>query len=192
VSKPRHSPLAVRSQQVVDPDLMQRFVDTFLYTADAFFVDAVTRVDRETRSLGAILDTTRPLPFAGCQRASEIHPAHVSAAELLMATGGLGCLHAFLFHGCRWDEGWAGFGNRIHRADFRRLATLGPPIELESTETRTRVGARRIVIRYAFRFRQSGELVYTGDQSAMFVKGRALAAGFAGGADGDDDGNGAA
>ncbi len=91
-----------------------------------------------------------------------------------MATGGLGCLHAYLFHGCRWDEGWAGFGNRIHRADFKRLASIGPPIVLESKQTRTRVGSRRIVIRYDFRFRQKGETVYLGDQSAMFVKGRAL------------------
>jgi hypothetical protein len=168
------SSLALRSRSVVEPDLLQRFVDTFLYTEAAFFVDEITRVDPETRSLGALLDTTRPLPLAGCQRTSPEHPAHVSAAELLMATGSLGCLHAYLFHGCRWDEGWAGFGNRIHRADFKRLATIGPPIVLESTQTRTRVGGRRIVIRYEFRFLQEGQVVYVGDQSAMFVKGLSL------------------
>lgn len=171
---PRSSPLAERSRKVVSPDLLQHFVDTFLYTADALYVDEITRLDAETRSLEAILDTTRELPLSRCQRTSEVHPAHVSAAELLMATGGLGCLHAYLFHGCRWDEGWAGFGNRIHRADFKRLASIGPPIVLESKQTRTRVGSRRIVIRYDFRFRQKGETVYLGDQSAMFVKGRAL------------------
>ena len=91
-----------------------------------------------------------------------------------MVTGALGCLHAWLFHGVRWHEGWAGFGNRIHRADFKRLARLGPPIELVSTETRRRVGPKRVVLRYAFEFRQEGELVYSGDQSAMFLKGMAL------------------
>ncbi len=171
---PRSSPLAERSRKVVSPDLLQHFVDTFLYSADALYVDEITRLDAETRALEAIFDTTRELPLSRCQRTSELHPAHVSAAELLMATGGLGCLHAFLFHGCRWDEGWAGFGNRIHRADFKRLATIGPPIVLESKQTRTRVGSRRIVIRYAFRFLQNGEVVYLGDQSAMFVRGRAL------------------
>ncbi|MBY0400293.1 hypothetical protein K2X89_08365 [Myxococcota bacterium] len=168
------SPLAMRSREVVPPDLLQRFVDTFLYTGDAFFVDELTRVDPATRTLEGVLDTTRPFPLSRCQRTSPLHPAHVSAAELLMATGSLGCLHAYLFHGCRWDEGWAGFGNRVHRADWKRLALIGPPILLESRETRTRVGSRRIVLRYEFRFRQSGELVYLGDQSAMFVKGRAL------------------
>ncbi|MEZ4333868.1 MAG: hypothetical protein R3F35_19115 [Myxococcota bacterium] len=173
--------LAERSRRVVDPALLQRFVDTFLYTAEALLVDEITRVDAEARTLEARLDSMRPLPFARCQRTSARHPGHVSAAELLMATGSLGCLHAYLFHGCRWDEGWAGFGNRIHRADFKRLAVIGPPVELESTETRTRVGERRIVIRYAFRFRQAGELVYLGDQSAMFVKGRSLDALLGGG-----------
>lgn len=156
------------------PELLQRFIDTFLYEPDALLVDEILRVDADARALEALLDSTRPLPFARCQRTSALHPAHVSAAELLMATGSLGCLHAYLFHGCRWDEGWAGFGNRIHRADFKRLAVIGPPITLESTETRTRVGERRIVIRYGFRFDQEGELVYQGDQSAMFVRGRAL------------------
>ncbi len=170
------SPLAARSRDVVAPELLQRFVDTFLYTSEALFVDEITRLDADARALDGLLDTTRAFPLARCQRTSAFHPAHVSAAELLMATGGLGCLHAYLFHGCRWDEGWAGFGNRVHRADWKRLATIGPPIVLESKQTRTRIGSRRIVIRYAFRFLQEGQVVYVGDQSAMFVKGMALGA----------------
>ena len=120
------------------------------------------------------MDTNRPLPFAREQRTDARHPAHVSAAEILMVTGNLGCLHAWFFHGCRWDEGWVGFGNRIHRADFKQLARIGPPLRLESRETRTRSGSRRIVIRYDFRFHQDGALVYAGDQTAMFVKDRSL------------------
>lgn len=166
--------LAERSRRAASPELLQRFVDTFLYREEALFVDELTRVDPETRTLEGLLDTTRALPLSRAQRTSPIHPAHVSAAEILMATGGLGCLHAFLFHGCRWDEGWAGFGNRIHQADWKRLATIGPPLELASVETRTRVGPRRIVLRYTFRFSQAGELVYLGDQSAMFVLGKSF------------------
>jgi hypothetical protein len=149
---------------------MRRFLDTFLYHEDAFLIDEVTVLDREERRFEARTDTTRPLPFAARQRVGPGHPAHVSAAELLMVTGNLGCLHAWFIHGCRWDEGWSGFGNRIHRADFKQLARLGPPLELSSRETRTRVGARRVVIRYEFRFFQEGQLVYLGDQSAMFFK----------------------
>jgi hypothetical protein len=153
-----------------DPAEIQAFLDTFLYEQGAFLVTEIGVLDREERRIQARMDTTRPLPFASQQRTGPGHPAHVSAAELLMLTGNLGCLHAWFFHGCRWDEGWTGFGNRIHRADFKRLARLGPPLELDSRETRTRVGAQRVVIRYAFRFEQEGELVYLGDQTAMFFK----------------------
>ena len=51
---------------------------------------------------------------------------------------------------------------------------IGPPTQLESRETRTRVGPTRVVLRYAFEFWQEGETVYVGDQSAMFVKERPL------------------
>jgi len=168
------SPLAERSRGVVDGEELQRFLDTFLYTEAAFLVDEIRRIDRPHAQIEAILETTRWLPFAGCQRVDARHPAHVSGAELLMATGSLGCLHAWFFHGCRWDQGWAGFGNRIHRADFKKLARIGPPIEMVSRETRTRVGPARVVGRFEFEFRQEGDLVYQGDQSAMFVKARPL------------------
>ena len=73
--------------------------------------------------------------------------------------------------------GWSAFGNRIHRADFKRLARLGPPLELECRELRARVGPKRIVIRFEFRFHQEGALVYVGDQTAMFLKDVPLGAG---------------
>ena len=154
----------------IPPDQMERFLDTFLYREEAFLVDEIVRVDRDACALEARLDTVRPLPYSDAQRTSPGHPAHVSAAEILMATGSLGCLHAWLFHGCHWDEGWTGFGNRIHRADFRRLVRRGPPLVLHSRETKRRIGPRRVVLRYEFRFEQEGELVYLGDQSAMFLR----------------------
>ncbi len=154
----------------IDPAEMDRFLDTFMYREDAFLVDEVRRLDPLAREIDALLDTERPLPFAAQQRTHDGHPAHVAAGEILQATGSLGCLHAWFFHGCRWDEGWAGFGNRIHRADFKEIVRRGPPLELHSHETRTRTGTSRIVIRYAFEFRQEGKLAYQGDQTAMFVK----------------------
>jgi hypothetical protein len=150
---------------------LAHFLDTFLYGPEAFLVDEIVRVDREAGAIEARLDTARPLPYSDAQRVRPEHPAHVSAGELLMATGSLGCLHAWLFHGCRWDEGWTGFGNRIHRADFRGLVRRGPPLVLHSRETRRRVGPRRVVLRFEFRFEQEGALAYLGDQSAMFFRG---------------------
>jgi len=162
--------LARRISGPFDVAEMQRFLDTFMYRDDVFLVDEILRMDPEERAIDALLDTTRPLPFADRQRVSEIHPAHVSGPELIMVTGSLGCLHAWFFHGCRWDEGWTGFGNRIHRADFRTLGHRGLPLRLESREIRSRRQAERVVIRYEFRFRQEDELIYVGEQSAMFVK----------------------
>ena len=73
-----------------------------------------------------------------------------------MATGSLGCMYPYFFYGCRWEEAWARFGNRIHRADFKCLAAIGPPITLKSVETRARIG-----LRYAFCFHLSGEPLAT-------------------------------
>lgn len=149
---------------------MQRFLDSFLYAPESFFIDAIHRLDSELFEVEAEFDTKRALPFAASQRNHPGHPAHVAAAEILHATGSLGCLHAWFFHGCRWDEGWVGFGNRIHRADFKNLATIGPPLRMLSKETRSRVGPRRVVLRYTFEFDQEGRRIYVGDQSAMFVR----------------------
>lgn len=151
---------------------MTHFLETFFYRQEAFLVSEVTKLDREERSIEALFDTTAPLPVGSLQRVSAEHPAHVSVAEMLMLTGSLGCMHAWFFHGCRWDEAWSGFGSRIHRADFKNLATIGPPLRLESHETRTRVGKKWVVMRLEFRFWQGADkLVYYGDQSAMFFKG---------------------
>jgi hypothetical protein len=150
---------------------IDRFVATFLYSREAFLVDEVLRLDRERGEIEARMDTTRPLPVSRFQVGDpSVHPRHVSAPDLLLLTGNLGCLHAYFLHGCRWDEGWVGFGNRVHRADFRRLVTIGPPLHLHSKETRVREGAKRVVLRYEFRFSQQGQLAYFGDQSAMFVR----------------------
>jgi hypothetical protein len=149
---------------------LERFRASFLYEPGAFLVDEVVRADPEKRALEAVLDTSRPLPLSDLQRPSASHPAHVAAGDLLQVTGSLGCLHAWLFHGCRWEEGWVGFGARIHRVDFERLVERGAELRLTSRELRSRVGPRRIVLRLTFEFFQSGARVYFGEQSAMFLR----------------------
>ena len=153
-----------------DPAETQAFLDGYLYDEEAFMVDEVLELDAESYRVVARTDTRRVMPYTRLQRASERHPAHVSAGDLLTLTGNLGFLHAWFFHGCRWDDGWVGFGNRVHRADFKALTRLGPPLELVSTERRRRIGERRVVIRFEFHFTQEDKLVYYGDQSAMFFR----------------------
>lgn len=149
---------------------LERFRASFLDEPGGFLVDEVVRADPEQRAIEAVLGTSRPLPLSDLQRPSASHPAHVAAGDLLQATGSLGCLHAWLFHGCRWEEGWGGFGARIHRATFERLVERGPELRRTSRELRSRVGPERIVVRYAFEFFQSGARVYLGQQSAMFSR----------------------
>lgn len=156
---------------VWSPGERERFFASFLYAPEAFLIDDVVRVDRERFEVEARMDTRKPLPIASLQRGDpELHPRHVSGPEMILATGNLGCLSAWFFHGCRWDEGWIGFGTRIHTAEFRSLATLGPPLVLVSNETRARTEAKRLVIRYTFRFSQEGREVYYGEQTAMFLR----------------------
>lgn len=154
-----------------DPREMRAFLESFFYEQSVFLIDEVTELDSAQRSVGAKFDTRRRLPFASQQRVRPGHPAHVSGPEIVMITADLGSLHAWFFHGCRWDEGWVGFGVRIHRADFKALAQIGPPLILRSREIRSRAGSERIVIRFEFEFSQNGRSIYSGDQTAMFLKG---------------------
>lgn len=153
-----------------DPNEIRRFLETFMYREPAFLVDEVTELDVERRQIRALVDTTGGLAYTRQQRVSPGHPAHVAGGDLITITGSLGCLHAWFFYGCRWDEGWTGFGYRIHRADFKELAEIGPPLELLSRELQSHTGKRRLVIRYEFEFRQGARLIYYGDQSAIFLK----------------------
>ena len=62
-----------------------------------------------------------------------------------------------------------GFGNRIHRADFGSLVTIGPPLRLHSKETKAREGPKRVVLRYEFRVWQEERLVYFGEEPGRAV-----------------------
>jgi hypothetical protein len=157
-------------QHVPRPIDLEEFHRTFLYREEAFLPDEILSIDAERREVIATIDTSREFPYVQYQRAGPGHPAHLSVAELIMATAHMGSLHGWFFYGLRWNDGWVGFGNRIHRADFKALALIGPPLELRSRETGSRVGPQRIVVRFEFDFRQEGKPVYFGDQTAMFLK----------------------
>jgi hypothetical protein len=153
----------------------ERFLATLPYDPRAFFVDEVVAIDRSEKRVRAKLDTRRPLPLSDLQRGDpRIHPRHVNGAVLVHVTGVLGSLHAYFVNGLRFDEGWIGFGSRIHRADFKRLVRIGPPLDLVSVETRLRASPDRQIARYEFHFSQDGELCYAGDQTATWLRGRAF------------------
>ena len=159
----------------VEPAEAARFVAALPYDPSAFLIDEVLEIDASAKRVRARLDTAKPLPLVAEQRGDpRLHPPHVAGPVLIQLTGMLGMVHAWFLHGVRFDEGWIGFGSRIHRADFRRLVRLGAPLELESVETRARIGPERHVVRYEFRFTQEGALCYFGDQTATWLRGRAF------------------
>ena len=153
----------------------ERFFGSIPYDPAAFLVDEVLEIDLAATRVRARLDTTkRDLPMLAHQRGDpRIHPPHVPGPVLVQVTGMLGLVHAYFMHGVRFDEGWIGYGARIHQADFKRLVRLGPPLELESVETRARIQPERHIVRYEFRFVQEGHLCYYGDQTATWLRGRA-------------------
>ena len=79
----------------VDSAELEHFRKTFLYEPGAFFVDEIVRLDPDAKQIEARFDTSRALPLSDLQRVSPSHPAHVAGAELIMATGCLGLLHAW-------------------------------------------------------------------------------------------------
>lgn len=89
---------------------------------------------------------------------------------MVHVTGIVGFAHAYYVTDLRHKDGWVGFGARIHAARFHALATPGEPIVIACRASRIRKGARRVLGRYEFRFTQGDKLVYTGDQTAMFMK----------------------
>ena len=149
----------------------RKYLDGYMYFGDAFNLDAVLSADRDGGTITAVSDTKRrylATPFQ--QGDPKTHPRHVSGADMLMMTANLGSLHAYFFHDCSWEGGWVGFGGRIERAEFRRLASIGNPLELRSREVKVRKRSTRVVIEYEFTFSQDGAPVYESRQTAMFVK----------------------
>jgi hypothetical protein len=153
------------------------FLDGYMYRDAAVLIDRVLSLDLDAGSLEAELDTVRPLAYSALQCTTEDHPLHVSAGDLLMATGTMACLYAWIALGCKWDQGWAGFGSRVHRADFKRMVRVGPPLHMHMQQTAVRKGSKRVMLRCDLRFTQEGLPTYIADQTAMFVRGVSFFAG---------------
>jgi hypothetical protein len=178
---PLDSSIARRAALALPPAFMTEaahFLATIPYDPKAFLIDEILEIDAASSRVRARLDTGKQLPLVEDQRGDPaIHPRHVAGPVLVQLTGMLGLVHAYFLHAVRFDQGWIGFGSRIHRADFKRLARLGPPLELESVETRARIGTDRHIVRYEFRFTQEGALCYFGDQTATWLRGRSFEGG---------------
>ena len=154
------------------------FVADCPYGPEALLFDEILEIDREASRLVARMPTHDTLPLTRDQRAHPLrHPRHVSGGLIIHATGMLGFAHGYYLLGLRHAQGWIAYGTNIHAARFRKMGQIGAPLRLEITATSVRRIRGAMVARYQFRFEQCGELVYEGDQSALWSQVAERAAG---------------
>ncbi len=147
------------------------FISDCPYGPGALLIDDIVSIDRDAGSIVARMPTSEDLPITRDQRAHpERHPRHVSGGLMIHATGVMGFAHAYFLHGLRHADGWIGYGTHIHDGRFRKMGKIGEPMLLACTATSMRRIQGAIFARYQFRFTQGEELVYQGDQSAVWTK----------------------
>jgi hypothetical protein len=147
------------------------FVADCPYLPEGLFIDEIVEVDREASRVVVSMPTHAELPLTRTQRVHpQRHPRHVNGGLMVHMTGIAGFVHAYYVLDLRHSEGWVGYGGRIRAARYHALAEIGEPIRIEVTATQAKIGATRGVARYDFRMSQRDELVYTSDQTAMWLK----------------------
>lgn len=149
----------------------QDFLDDLPYDPEVLFFDTLLEVDPEASMVRCRMTGRDTMPLVRSQRVHPVkHPRHVSGSVLVHATGMLGFAHTYYVLGLRFRDGWTGYGTNIHAASFRKLAACDIPIDATCRATKVRAGATRYVVRYDFEFVQGEDVVYRGDQSAIWMK----------------------
>lgn len=151
--------------------LPPEFISDCPYGPDGLLIDHILEVDKVADAIVAQMPTRADFPLTRDQKAHpERHPHHVSGALMIHATGILGFAHAYFLHELRHADGWIGYGTHIHGARFRRMGKIGSPMILRCRATQLRKIKGSLIGRYEFRFEQDGDLVYEGDQSALWTQ----------------------
>lgn len=151
----------------LDPE----FVEECLYLPEGLLIDEILEVNLEESRVRVRMPTHDDLPLTRTQKVhSTLHPRHVSGGLIIHMTGVAGMVHAHYVLGLRRSDGWVGYGGAIHKGRFKRLAPPGEPIEILCQATRVRRRQKTLVARYDLIFTQNGNVVYRGDQTAMWMK----------------------
>ena len=145
------------------------FVADCPYGPEALLLDEILEIDPAQSRLVASMPTLETAPLTRDQRAHpRRHPRHVSGGLIIHATGMLGFAHGYYLLGLRHAEGWIAYGTNIHSARFRKMGQMGEPLRCSVTATSVRRIRGALVGRYSFRFEQGDDVVYEGDQSAIW------------------------
>lgn len=149
-------------------NILEAFEAESLYTRDQWYLHEVTELNAEAGLIRAVTDTNQLGHVVAAQRPWPGQPQHIPGILMVQITGTLGNLHAVYALNLRMTEGWVGFGTHIHEASFRHLGEIGPPLELELRALRIKRFKGSVFVRYAYRFEQSGRLVYSSQQTAVW------------------------
>lgn len=151
--------------------LPPEFIADCPYLPGGLLIDDIVEIDREGSAIVATMPTRPDFPLTREQRIHPVrHPQHVSGGLMIHATGILGFAHGYFLLELRHADGWIGYGTHIHEARFRRMGKIGPAMRLACTATSVRRIRSSILARYKFRFEQDGDVVYEGDQSAIWTQ----------------------
>ena len=85
-------------------------------------------------------------------------------------TGMIAFVHTYYVLKLKHADGWVGYGVRIHDAKYHKLANTTDPLVLECTATKVRRIREQLFVRYAFTFKQNEDVVYVGDQTAIWTQ----------------------
>jgi hypothetical protein len=147
------------------------FVADCPYGPEALLIDDIVAIDRDTSTVVARVPTHDDLPLTRDQRAHvERHPRHVNGGLMIHMTGMIGFAHAYYVLGLRHADGWIGYGTHVHDGRFKKLGKIGPPMLLRCHAKSVRKIGASIFARYDLEFTQDGEVVYVGDQSAIWTR----------------------
>lgn len=150
---------------------ISEFFESYFYKPEAFLIHEILSADIETGQIVAKCRANTSWLIAPFQREKvPYHPLHISGGDLVMLTASLGSLHAYFFHQCKWKNGWVGFGSRMEKVEFHNLAHVTQELDLYSSELKVRRGSKRTLITFSFRFEQNKKVIYTSQQTALFVK----------------------
>ena len=148
----------------------EEFLSDMPYAPAVVCFDQLLDVNREESSILVRWQTRPDDPITSAQRNHPVrHPAHVSGALMVHATGMLGFVHAYYVLDLRHRDGWVGYGTHLKSAVFRKLVPPGEVIECRAWAKRARIGQVRHFVRYGFAFTHEGDLCYESEQSAMWI-----------------------
>jgi 3-hydroxymyristoyl/3-hydroxydecanoyl-(acyl carrier protein) dehydratase len=151
----------------LDPE----FVKESFYEPEGLMIDEVLEVDREQSLVRVRMPTHDDLPLTRLQKVHPTrHPRHVSGGLIIHMTGVAGMVHAYYVFDLRHSDGWVGYGGAIHKGRYKNLAPPGEPIVITCRATRVRRREKSIMARYDLRFVQGDQVIYEGDQTAMWMK----------------------